>query len=138
MKVAQETQVIIYKSDKQQFDHRTHFQCKLCGKVFEKQNGVKKHYCDSPECRKILAESAREAERVRSEKVNKRRRGKLKNSQKLYMLVTSDKYELPIYIADTCQELAEYCGVKPDTIYALICLQKQGKRKFSQYQCVEV
>ena len=34
----------------------------------------------------------------------------------IYMKITHDKYELPIYVADTIYELAAICGVNPANI----------------------
>lgn len=43
---------------------------------------------------------------------------KLTNRKKLYMLVTNDKYELPVCVRDTLRELAEAAGVK---YHSLLC-----------------
>lgn len=39
-----------------------------------------------------------------------------KRKQTLYMLVTRDKYELPIAVATTQKELAEMIGMHPSSI----------------------
>lgn len=50
-----------------------------------------------------------------------------------WLLVTTDKYQLPLYVAETIQELADHCGVKVDTIYG--AMSKSGER--SKYQKVK-
>lgn len=35
---------------------------------------------------------------------------------RLYMAVTSDRYELPRYITDSRKEMAEYLGVSPKSV----------------------
>lgn len=50
-----------------------------------------------------------------------------------YMAVTADKYELPIYISETIEELAEMFNVSKNNIYSSISKGKSGKntgRKF--------
>ena len=37
---------------------------------------------------------------------------------KLYMYVTADKYELPIYVTDTVKELAGLVGTTENSIYS--------------------
>lgn len=43
----------------------------------------------------------------------------------LYMAVTNDEYELPIFVCDTAQELADKLGVKPNTVYVMLGRNKQ-------------
>lgn len=50
-------------------------------------------------------------------------------SRHVYMMVTLDKYELPLAVADTAPELAEMVGVQVQTIYAAICRKKNQKKK---------
>lgn len=47
----------------------------------------------------------------------------------VYMLVSNDKYELPICIADTQRELAEMIGVKEDTIRSVMSRCRKSGRK---------
>lgn len=54
---------------------------------------------------------------------------------KLYLYVTDDEYELPMFVADTQQELAEYKGVGINTVQALLSKQRHGKIKS---RCKEV
>ena len=50
----------------------------------------------------------------------------------LYMAITNDDYELPVYFADTSKELAKIAGVAPSTILAYVCREKHpGKYKNS-------
>lgn len=53
-----------------------------------------------------------------------------------YMTVTADEYELPIYVADTVEELAEHYGISVGTIYTAVCLGKNGAR--NGYKFVKV
>ena len=36
----------------------------------------------------------------------------------LYLRVTNDKYEFPVIITDTAEEMAKLCNVKVNTIYS--------------------
>ena len=47
----------------------------------------------------------------------------------VYMLISNDKYELPICIADTQRELAEMIGVKEDTIRSVMSRCRKNGRK---------
>lgn len=38
----------------------------------------------------------------------------------LYLAVTADKYELPLYVADTCKEMAKWYGVSGQKISTAI------------------
>lgn len=55
----------------------------------------------------------------------------------VYMKVTMDEYELPIYITETVSELAEKCGVTEVCIRSAISHEKAGRKK-SCYKKVEV
>lgn len=46
----------------------------------------------------------------------------------VYMRVTNDKYELPVCVRDTLQELAEAVGTTKGTISSEISHAKHGKR----------
>ena len=37
-------------------------------------------------------------------------------SKVLYVYCTGDKYQLPLYVAASVREMAEYLGVKPKTV----------------------
>lgn len=43
----------------------------------------------------------------------------------LWLQVTTDQYELPLVVADSRQELARLCGVKPKTISEKISRRKE-------------
>lgn len=45
-----------------------------------------------------------------------------------YMAVAPDKYELPIYVAETVEELAEMYHVSKSTIFSCVCRDKKGDR----------
>ena len=49
--------------------------------------------------------------------------------RKLYLAVTGDKYELPIAVADTPDELADKMGVRKCTILSVISHAKQHKKQ---------
>ena len=54
------------------------------------------------------------------------------------MLVTKDKYELPVIIAETSTELARICGVSNRTVISGALRSKSGKVKKSRYIKVEI
>jgi biotin operon repressor len=47
---------------------------------------------------------------------------------KIYMAVTPDKYELPIFFCESGKELAKLCGVSSSNLYAEISRWKKGGR----------
>ena len=51
----------------------------------------------------------------------------------VYMKVTTDKYELPVAIADSVKELAEKVGVKACSIYSNMSHYKNGAINKSPY-----
>lgn len=46
---------------------------------------------------------------------------------KLYMGVTPDKYELPLYVAETAEELAKMVGTNRATVYSSITHKASGR-----------
>lgn len=50
----------------------------------------------------------------------------------LYMAVTNDKYELPVYITDSAGELAELLGVKKKTIIEVISRGSDDRKKIKR------
>lgn len=56
----------------------------------------------------------------------------------VWMLVTKDKYELPVIIAETSTELARMCGVNNRTVISGALRSKSGKVKKSRYIKVEI
>lgn len=57
----------------------------------------------------------------------------------VWVAVSHDKYELPIAVADTRQELAKICGVKPQTISSSASkfIRRPGER-WCQYRKIIV
>ena len=56
----------------------------------------------------------------------------------LWMMVSSDKYELPLIVCDSAAELSRIVGVTENTIYSQISRVKAGKRKFCHFVKVRV
>ena len=59
-----------------------------------------------------------------------------RSSQYYWLLVTSDKYELPLYVADSVTELAQVTGKTENAIRTAICHAKQRGTGISQYKRV--
>ena len=57
---------------------------------------------------------------------------------KLYMEITTDKYELPLIVADSVKELALKCGSTPNNIHRYFCHVKHGRIKKPRFIKVEV
>lgn len=57
---------------------------------------------------------------------------------KIWMLVTRDKYEFPVAMAESAGKLAQILGVDRNSILAQVNRVKRGKRKRSRYVCVEI
>lgn len=47
----------------------------------------------------------------------------------LYMLVTKDEYELPLYVTDNAKELAKKCNIEYGSLKTMISKGKPGYRK---------
>ena len=45
----------------------------------------------------------------------------------LWLMVTKDKYQLPLAVADTAEELAQMVGVKPSTIIKSVTHQRKSR-----------
>ena len=58
--------------------------------------------------------------------------------KKIYMVVTSDEYELPLYVADSVAEIAEWSGSTINSIYSMMSRVKRGKRKRSIFVSVDI
>lgn len=57
----------------------------------------------------------------------------------LWMCVTKDKYELPIAVADTAEELAKQIGLKStNVIYTDLWHYKKGHTKSCRFRKVQV
>lgn len=55
---------------------------------------------------------------------------------RVYILVSSDKYEHIKAIAETVKELAELCGVNKNTVESSLSHYRKGR--WSRYQEVEI
>lgn len=55
-----------------------------------------------------------------------------------YMAVTPDEYELPLYVPDTIEELAERYGISPNTIYTSISHDRSGTRQGHKFVRVKL
>lgn len=55
----------------------------------------------------------------------------------LWVKTTSDEFELPVAVADSCKELARMCQTRTDTIYSAISHAKAGTRSRTCYKKVE-
>ncbi len=51
----------------------------------------------------------------------------------VYMMVTSDEYELPICVATSAKQLAEMVGVDEGTIWRQTWMVEHGRMKRSKY-----
>lgn len=58
--------------------------------------------------------------------------------KKLYLQVTCDKYELPLVVAESQEELALICGVSRNTIASSLRRQRSGECRRSQFRAVEI
>ena len=56
----------------------------------------------------------------------------------VYMLVSNDKYEFPLIIADSAFELARRIGVKERTISSAICHHKERPEGKCRYHKVDI
>ena len=56
----------------------------------------------------------------------------------LYIMVTRDKYELPLAVDDTAAELARMVGVTTNAVLSGISKARKGKLKKAKYIRVEV
>lgn len=56
----------------------------------------------------------------------------------VYMAVTSDKYELPIYVGSTARELAEHFGVSINNVYSSISHKSTGRYRGYKFVKVKV
>lgn len=50
----------------------------------------------------------------------------VKKKHVYYMAVTPDKYELPIYVAETAQEMADVMGIKKNSVFSIVCHKRGG------------
>lgn len=59
-------------------------------------------------------------------------------NKKLYLYVTDDRYELPIFVEDSAAELAKKLGISTNTVYSSISHEKNGNVHRSRFKSVEV
>ena len=52
----------------------------------------------------------------------------------LYLACTPDKYELPLYVADSAGEMAEYLGVPVNTVYKMTSRKRRHDRDGRKYK----
>lgn len=57
---------------------------------------------------------------------------------KLYLLVSDDKYRLPLIVADSPKELARLAGVSKSTVCTALWRCQKGERINSRYEVVEI
>lgn len=55
----------------------------------------------------------------------------------VYMVATTDQYELPICVG-TAQEIADFLGIKIDTVYQYNCPSRGHRRRNKKYQIIRV
>ena len=56
----------------------------------------------------------------------------------IYLVVTNDEYELPIYIGGCPKEIAEYLGLKYQTVCARFCKSRIRKRNIGKWKIIKV
>ena len=57
---------------------------------------------------------------------------------KVYMAVTKDKYELPLAVFRTMEQLAEWAGVRLSTVSVCVKRAREDGRVRTQYREVEI
>lgn len=53
--------------------------------------------------------------------------------KQLYMAVTADKYELPIYVTEKSREMAEWAGVTQQAIRSAVSKKTSGRNRGMKY-----
>lgn len=61
-----------------------------------------------------------------------------KKNMSLYMWVTQDEYELPLFVTEYPKELAKVSGMKIGTVYTMVSKYAHGVIDKSQFIKVEV
>lgn len=57
----------------------------------------------------------------------------------LWLVVTPDRYELPMAVADTAMELGRMLGLKGNMVSKLYCEHNKGMyRKWTQYKIIKL
>lgn len=57
---------------------------------------------------------------------------------KVYVYVTDDEYELPIYVCDTVKELSELTGYTESSIYSNITRWEKGEREYVRFRRIYI
>lgn len=58
--------------------------------------------------------------------------------EKLYMAVTPDRYELPLAVCRSADELGSCFGIKGHTVLANICRNETGTKRGAKFIRIEV
>lgn len=61
----------------------------------------------------------------------------MKREKKIYMLVTADKYELPLAVGTTIGELSKYDGTTANTLCSRMHRKQNGVQKGYRVVCVK-
>ncbi len=56
----------------------------------------------------------------------------------VYMAVTADKFELPVAVADTAEELAQMLGVKAQSVRVCVWRYKNNVLRRTKYVAVNI
>lgn len=56
----------------------------------------------------------------------------------VWMKVTNDELELPIFVAETSTELAKICGVSPNSVIEAACRTRHGNYSSGRYYKVKI
>lgn len=55
--------------------------------------------------------------------------------RKLYIAATPDEYELPLFVTDSARELADWLGIKEESVLQKINRQQRRPRNLTRGQC---
>ena len=58
--------------------------------------------------------------------------------EKLYMVVTADEYELPLFVANKVKDIAKFVDRKVDSVYCSITKGNVDKRLNAKYIKIEL
>lgn len=62
----------------------------------------------------------------------------MSKSKHVYMMITNDKYELPLAVADTVEELASIVNTTPNSIYSAMSHFKNNKDLYKSCKYIKV
>ena len=48
----------------------------------------------------------------------------MRTFETLYVAVTGDEYELPLYVTETVEEMATWAGIKASSVRSMVCRNK--------------